>query len=224
MGDAIVVGGRLPRKMFVDVSTHDVHDVRSKAIQVWEIGARSRESRLCHPAIAGSPTLWILLGGEMNNARVSRVPLLVLVLLSTWANASYQIVLGETCSLLSNSSALFGTILPCGQYKTIDAAELTCLSPVEQNDATVRLSPAGWKLTDTATGPALTKQFLFADFQHAFLFMSQTAQLAETNQHHPLWTNLYNSVDVTLNSDDKKCLSNYDVDLAEGMDILFKGF
>lgn len=152
--------------------------------------------------------------------------LLCLVVLCAFSQPTraYQIVAGESCELLTNSTSLFGTLLPCGIYKTVDAKELTCLTTAQQNDVAMRLAPAGWQVLETATGPALVKQFLFADFQHAFFFMSQSAQLAETNQHHPLWTNLYNSVDVTLNTDDKKCLSNFDVDLAEGMDILFKAF
>ena len=52
--------------------------------------------------------------------------------------------------------------------------------------------------------------------------MSEVAQLAETNQHHPLWTNLWNEVDVTLNTDDQECLSTFDIKLAEAMDSVEK--
>eukprot|EP01035_Chromulina_nebulosa_P030940 gene30940-41181_t len=41
------------------------------------------------------------------------------------------------------------------------------------------------------------------DFQNAFLFMASSAQLAEKNQHHPDWRNLYNTVDVVLTTDDQ---------------------
>lgn len=52
--------------------------------------------------------------------------------------------------------------------------------------------------------------------------MTHAAQLAEMNQHHPLMTNFYNTVDVTLNTDDKQCLSTFDVELAKGLNIAFK--
>ena len=47
------------------------------------------------------------------------------------------------------------------------------------------------------------------------------AQLAEKNQHHPDWRNLWNTVDITLTTDDKFCLSNFDIFLASGFDYLF---
>jgi 4a-hydroxytetrahydrobiopterin dehydratase len=51
--------------------------------------------------------------------------------------------------------------------------------------------------------------------------MSSSAQLAEKNQHHPDWRNLYNTVDVTVTTDDKACLSTFDIELAQGMDALY---
>ncbi|RYY75782.1 hypothetical protein EON63_19305 [archaeon] len=39
----------------------------------------------------------------------------------------------------------------------------------------------------------ITRTYTFADFQSAFYFMTQSAQLVEKNQHHPNWTNLYNT-------------------------------
>lgn len=76
----------------------------------------------------------------------------------------------------------------------------------------------------TFVGTAVKRNFLFNDFQNAFLFMIGGAQLAEKNQHHPDWRNLYNSVDVTLTTDDQGCLSTFDIELAQAMDMLFITF
>ena len=42
----------------------------------------------------------------------------------------------------------------------------------------------------------LFRQFIFADFVHAFGFMTQVALLAEAANHHPEWSNVYNRVDI----------------------------
>jgi 4a-hydroxytetrahydrobiopterin dehydratase len=54
--------------------------------------------------------------------------------------------------------------------------------------------------------------------------MASSAQLAEKNQHHPDWRNLYNTVDVVLTTDDQACLSTFDFELAQGMDLIYSNF
>lgn len=49
-------------------------------------------------------------------------------------------------------------------------------------------------------GSALKKSFTFKDFSDAFAFMTRVALLAEKHDHHPNWTNVYNKVDITLNT------------------------
>ena len=70
-------------------------------------------------------------------------------------------------------------------------------------------------------GDSLIRTFEFPDFRSAFLFMTESAQLAEKNQHHPDWRNLYNTVSVIVTTDDKACLSTFDFELAEGMDLIY---
>lgn len=48
----------------------------------------------------------------------------------------------------------------------------------------------------------LYKKFEFADFSEAFAFMTRVALAAEKMDHHPLWTNVYNKVEVWLNTHD----------------------
>lgn len=49
----------------------------------------------------------------------------------------------------------------------------------------------------------LYKQFTFANFSEAFAFMTRVAFLAETMNHHPYWSNVYNKVEIWLNTHDK---------------------
>jgi 4a-hydroxytetrahydrobiopterin dehydratase len=48
----------------------------------------------------------------------------------------------------------------------------------------------------------LTKTFKFADFQEAFAFMTRVAFLAERHNHHPDWSNSYDTVEIHLTSHD----------------------
>ena len=49
---------------------------------------------------------------------------------------------------------------------------------------------------------ALYKKFTFRDFSEAFGFMTRVAMAAEKMNHHPLWTNVYNQVEIWLNTHD----------------------
>jgi len=48
----------------------------------------------------------------------------------------------------------------------------------------------------------LYKKFTFADFSEAFAFMSRVALAAEKIDHHPKWTNVWNTVEIWLNTHD----------------------
>jgi 4a-hydroxytetrahydrobiopterin dehydratase len=48
----------------------------------------------------------------------------------------------------------------------------------------------------------LKKSFKFKDFIEAFGFMARVAILAEKQNHHPTWTNTYNTVDIELSTHD----------------------
>ena len=48
----------------------------------------------------------------------------------------------------------------------------------------------------------LYKKFSFKDFSEAFGFMSRVALAAEKMNHHPRWTNTYNTVEIWLSSHD----------------------
>jgi len=66
----------------------------------------------------------------------------------------------------------------------------------------------------------LYRHFVFENFIAAFGFMSQVALLAETMNHHPEWSNVYNRVDIYLTSHDVEGLSERDFTLAQRINSL----
>ncbi|CTQ69778.1 4a-hydroxytetrahydrobiopterin dehydratase [Roseibium alexandrii] len=65
---------------------------------------------------------------------------------------------------------------------------------------------------------AITATFKFGDFLEAFGFMTQVALAAEKMNHHPEWSNVYNSVEITLATHDVGGLSALDLKLAKKID------
>jgi 4a-hydroxytetrahydrobiopterin dehydratase len=54
----------------------------------------------------------------------------------------------------------------------------------------------------TEENNTLYKKFEFKDFSEAFAFMTRVAIEAEKMNHHPLWTNVYNRVEIILSTHD----------------------
>jgi 4a-hydroxytetrahydrobiopterin dehydratase len=69
---------------------------------------------------------------------------------------------------------------------------------------------------------AMTRSYVFKDFNHAFGFMTRVALWAEKENHHPEWSNVYNKLDVTLTTHDAGGVTEKDVALATFMDKIFK--
>ena len=68
---------------------------------------------------------------------------------------------------------------------------------------------------------SLTKSFTFNDFKDAFAFMTKVALIAEKMDHHPTWTNTYNTVDISLNTHSAgNTVTDKDRDLAAMIDQL----
>jgi len=79
----------------------------------------------------------------------------------------------------------------------------------------------GWTLVEGRD--AIRKRYAFDDFNAAFGWMTRVALVAETMNHHPEWSNVYNRVDVTLSTHDAKGLTRRDIELAQRMDQLAAG-
>ena len=69
----------------------------------------------------------------------------------------------------------------------------------------------------------LTRTFQFADFSEAFAFMTRVALVAETMNHHPWWSNVYNQVTIRLSTHDAGgVVTDKDRKLAAAIDGLIK--
>lgn len=76
----------------------------------------------------------------------------------------------------------------------------------------------GWSMVEGRD--AITKTFTFDNFVEAFGWMTKAAIWAEKWNHHPEWSNVYRTVEVTLTTHDVGGLSSQDAKLARKMDSL----
>ncbi len=72
----------------------------------------------------------------------------------------------------------------------------------------------------TQDGEKLKRSFRFGDFSEAFAFMTRVALLAEQQNHHPEWSNVWNRVEIALTTHDAGGLSARDVTMARAIDKL----
>lgn len=69
----------------------------------------------------------------------------------------------------------------------------------------------------------LYRKFSFADFSEAFAFMTRVAIEAEKMNHHPLWSNVWNTVEIWLSTHDAgNVVTEKDKQLAERIDKLLQ--
>jgi 4a-hydroxytetrahydrobiopterin dehydratase len=68
---------------------------------------------------------------------------------------------------------------------------------------------------------ALHRSFKFKNFNEAFGFMTRVAMLAEKQDHHPWWSNVYNEVEIRLNTHSEgDIVTEKDWKLAKAIDKL----
>ncbi|MBI1780142.1 MAG: 4a-hydroxytetrahydrobiopterin dehydratase [Sphingobacteriales bacterium] len=69
----------------------------------------------------------------------------------------------------------------------------------------------------------LYKKFEFKNFSEAFAFMTRVAIEAEKMNHHPLWTNVWNKVEIWLSTHDAgDIVTDKDRKLAAKIDAIIK--
>lgn len=79
-------------------------------------------------------------------------------------------------------------------------------------------TPAGWEQKNNT----LYRELKFKDFSEAFAFMARVAAEADRMNHHPLWKNLYNKVEIWLSTHDAgDVVTEQDIQLAEKINALF---
>ncbi len=67
----------------------------------------------------------------------------------------------------------------------------------------------------------LKRTFKFENFIEAFAFMTKVAILSEKHNHHPWWSNVYNTVSIELNTHDAgNIVTEKDAKLAADIDKL----
>ena len=79
----------------------------------------------------------------------------------------------------------------------------------------------GW--SEVPGRDAISRKFVFKDFNQAFGFMTRAALIAEKMDHHPEWFNVYKTVEVTLSTHDAGGVTELDIKLASEMDKLAGG-
>ncbi|MBB3033407.1 4a-hydroxytetrahydrobiopterin dehydratase [Alteriqipengyuania lutimaris] len=76
----------------------------------------------------------------------------------------------------------------------------------------------GWEMAEGRD--AIERTFKFKDFSEAWGFMSRVALIAEKHDHHPEWSNVYNTVEIALTTHDADGLSHRDVKMAKAINAL----
>ncbi len=84
--------------------------------------------------------------------------------------------------------------------------------------AALATSLPGWSLT--SGDKAIRREFRFGDFSEAWGFMNRVALLAEKQDHHPDWYNVWNKVRIELSTHDAGGLTANDVKLAQAINAL----
>lgn len=76
----------------------------------------------------------------------------------------------------------------------------------------------GWSFEDDT----ITKDFSFSDFKEAMSFMVRVGFEAEALVHHPNWSNVYNSVSITLSTHDAgDKVTKKDIKLAKAIEDVY---
>jgi 4a-hydroxytetrahydrobiopterin dehydratase len=81
--------------------------------------------------------------------------------------------------------------------------------------------PAGWALAEDKK--SISQKFKFKDFAAAWSFMTHVALLAEKADHHPEWSNVYNKVEIVLNTHEAGGVTERDIALAEAIGGIGRG-
>jgi 4a-hydroxytetrahydrobiopterin dehydratase len=84
--------------------------------------------------------------------------------------------------------------------------------------ATLATTLPAWTLANS--DKAIRREFRFRDFNQAWGFMTRVALLAEKHDHHPDWSNVWNTVRIELSTHDAGGLTANDVKLAQAIDAL----
>lgn len=89
------------------------------------------------------------------------------------------------------------------------------MTPLTTDVIEVRLTEhPDWRVD----GHRLARDIQFPDFGAAWRFMNHVADLAEREDHHPNWYNVYGTVQIRLSTHDAKGITDRDLRLVAGID------
>jgi 4a-hydroxytetrahydrobiopterin dehydratase len=90
---------------------------------------------------------------------------------------------------------------------------------LDEDEIAVRLKDVhGWSVENGR----LFQEFIFPRFVEAFGFMASVATVAEKQDHHPEWSNIYNKVQIHLTTYEAGGISENDFALAHGIDEILE--
>ncbi len=79
------------------------------------------------------------------------------------------------------------------------------------------MTNSNWEIINNS----LCATFQFKNFTTAFAFMTEVAFVAEKQNHHPNWSNVYNKVSFQLTTHDAgNTVTQKDYDLAKAIDAI----
>lgn len=76
----------------------------------------------------------------------------------------------------------------------------------------------GWEYVDGA----IETSFEFKNFKEAFSVMTRIAFECEAQNHHPDWSNVYNSLNIRLNTHDASGVTEKDFELAHAIEKIIE--
>ena len=79
-------------------------------------------------------------------------------------------------------------------------------------------SIGGWSVDDGK----LFREFVFPRFIEAFGFMASVATVAEKQDHHPEWFNVYNKVQIRLTTHEAGGITENDMGLARSINQIYE--
>jgi len=68
----------------------------------------------------------------------------------------------------------------------------------------------------------IVKDFVFSNFKEALSIMLRIGFEAESMNHHPEWTNIYNKLNIRLRTHDADGITEKDFELANKIDAIIK--
>lgn len=94
------------------------------------------------------------------------------------------------------------------------------MDPLSKNQIEEELEQLdGWSFE----GDTITKDFSFPDFKEAISFMVRVGFEAEALVHHPDWSNVYNSVSISLSTHDVGGkVTEKDIKLAKAIEEIYQ--